>query len=305
MSCMVRRLRPAILLSWALAAASISPASAQSISSDPAIASEPVDVSAVSSASAPVAPPESSSGDDFATRFNAPEDPAAAPAALAPIDEPVSEEGVPLSSSDAAGKVIKWVLTSHDNGDLPFIVVDKVAAEMFAFNPAGQLLAHAPVLVGITKGDDSEPGVGDRELSDIPVWMRTTPAGRFVANFGPAAGHKEPMLWVDLVDAISLHPVVTSNPKEHRLARIKSPTAADNRITFGCINVDKTLYNTVVEPLFHDAGGVVYVLPEVRPLELVFAGVPPAEPDLLRPFDQVFASYKVDLPQAPVQAASQ
>jgi hypothetical protein len=160
-------------------------------------------------------------------------------------------------------------MASHDNGDLPFIVIDKVGAELFVFDAIGQSMGHAPVLVGITKGDDSTPGVGDRELSHIPISQRTTPAGRFVAKFGHASGNQQ-VLWIDYHDAISLHPVITSNPKEHRLARLKSPTPNDNRITFGCINVPAAFYKNVVRPLFVHTGGVVYILPEARPLSEAF-----------------------------------
>src|SRR5580765_389332 len=111
-------------------------------------------------------------------------------------DEPTSESPPPDTPSDAAAKVTNWVVASHDNGDLPFIVIDKDGAELFAYDASGQPLGQAPVLIGITKGDESSPGVGDRELSNIPVADRTTPAGRFVAKFGPAKGHK-PVLWVD------------------------------------------------------------------------------------------------------------
>jgi hypothetical protein len=209
---------------------------------------------------------------------------AAAEAAPAPADAPVTAASDPLAPADdpaavaaeapaeGVSQVVNWVLASQDNGELPFVVIDKVGAELFVFDRIGQTLGHAPVLVGITAGDESSPGVGDRELSHIPVSQRTTPAGRFIARFGPASGHKK-VLWVDYADAISLHPVVTYNPKEHRLQRLKSPTPKDNRITFGCINVPTAFYHKVVEPLFRHAGGVVYVLPEQRSLQEVFAGL--------------------------------
>jgi hypothetical protein len=123
--------------------------------------------------------------------------------------------------------------------------------------------------VGITPGDDSAPGVGDRELSDIPVADRTTPAGRFVARFGLASGKKK-VLWVDYETSISLHPVITTNKKEHRQERLDSPTPSDNRITFGCINVPPAFYQKIVMPLFKRGIGIVYILPEIKTLNEVF-----------------------------------
>jgi hypothetical protein len=67
-----------------------------------------------------------------------------------------------------------------------------------------------------------------------------------------------------------LHPVVTTNPKEHRLERLASATPEDNRITFGCINVAAAFYEEVVRPTFTGTSGVVYILPEATPLNEVF-----------------------------------
>jgi len=165
------------------------------------------------------------------------------------------------------------VIASRDNGDRPFIVIDKVAAQLFVFDPRTRTRQSAPVLIGIAKGDNSMPGIGDLELAQIPVSERTTPAGRFLASFGPALDH-EPVLWVDEPNAVSLHAVVTSNPREHRLARLATATPDDNRITFGCINVDADFYGKYIESQFRQGGGIVYILPDTRPLSEVFAGIP-------------------------------
>jgi hypothetical protein len=185
------------------------------------------------------------------------------PDALAPLDEASD-----APSADVA-RVTNWVVSTHDNGELPFMVIDKVGAEVFLFDAGGQFIGKTPALLGSTAGDDSSPGVGDRELSEISPEERTTPAGRFVAKFGWARGH-ERVLWVDYHTAISLHPVVTGNKKEQRLKRLKSATAEDNRITYGCINVPKAFYASVVRPLFKDTAGVVYILPETKPLNEAF-----------------------------------
>ncbi|MFD1844871.1 hypothetical protein ACFSAA_15975, partial [Sphingomonas qilianensis] len=52
--------------------------------------------------------------------------------------------------------------------------------------------------------------------------------------------------------------------------RMLSPTATDNRITFGCINVPAAFYGKTIRPLFQKKGGYVYVLPDTKPLEMVF-----------------------------------
>ena len=177
-----------------------------------------------------------------------------------------------LVSSDAM-QVMNWVAASGDNNGTPYIIVDKVAAQVLVFGSGNQLIGAAPALVGMEPGDQSTPGVGDRELSKIPPQDRTTPAGRFIAKFGRAAGGRD-VLWVDYSTAISLHAVITTLKKQHRLQRIKSPSPDDNRITYGCINVPADFYRNVVKPLFKSTSGVVYILPETRPLRDVFIAMP-------------------------------
>ena len=170
--------------------------------------------------------------------------------------------------AEVVTRLAGWVVVEGDNRGLPFAVIDKTAAEVFVFGGDGALLGSTPALVGSALGDDSTPGIGDRELSDIPPEERTTPAGRFVAGYGTGP-HDRDVLWVDWATAISLHPVVTHTPAERRPQRLRSPTPDDNRITFGCINVAPAFYKDVVRPTFA-AGGIVYVLPEEKPLEAVF-----------------------------------
>jgi hypothetical protein len=202
--------------------------------------------------------------------------PAGAESLLA--EEPSVQEDAPDPSlgtpSQAVDLVLHWVTASGDNNGLPFIVIDKLGARIFVFDPQGQPLGAAPALIGITRGDDSAPGIGSRSLDKIPVEQRTTPAGRFISRFGPAQGHA-PVLWVDYADAISLHPVVTANKDERRLQRIKSASAEDHRISFGCINVPASFYAKVVKPLFkaRSSSGVVYILPDTKSLAEVFPGI--------------------------------
>jgi hypothetical protein len=189
-----------------------------------------------------------------------------APAAAAHMMDPAKAAEL---TSGTVGQFADWVVASEGNRNLPFVIIDKVAAKVFVFAADGRLWGASPALLGFARGDDSAPGIGDRKLSAIRPDERTTPAGRFLAAFGPPVrGHK--VLWVDYATAISLHPVVTTNRKEQRQRRLQSPSPADNRITYGCINVPAGFYEDVVRPAFTGVKGAVYILPETKPLEEVF-----------------------------------
>ncbi|MHC1729518.1 MAG: hypothetical protein AB9866_26530 [Syntrophobacteraceae bacterium] len=169
-----------------------------------------------------------------------------------------------------AQHVADWVVDSGDNSGMPFAIVDKKDAKVFVFYTDGRLRGAAPALLGIAKGDDSTPGIGDRKMSEMGTEERTTPAGRFVAALGYNF-HGKDILWVDYDGAVSLHRVVTNNPKERRLQRLATPTPLDNRISYGCINVPANFFNTVVSPAFAGTYGIVYVLPEIRSKSEIFA----------------------------------
>jgi hypothetical protein len=178
-------------------------------------------------------------------------------------------EVMPTPKSEAAARVADWIAGSGDNGKSPYIIIDKQEARLFVFDAKGQELGDAPVLIGIAVGDDASPGVGAKKLAEIGPAEKTTPAGRYVAKYGRAVG-KERVLWVDYHNSVALHAVVTSNKKERRLERLRSPTVEDNRISFGCINVPTAFYGKAIRPLFQKSGGVVYVLPDTKPIEEVF-----------------------------------
>ena len=163
-----------------------------------------------------------------------------------------------------------WVVDSNNNRSLPFAILDKKEAKVFVFYADGRLRGAAAALLGSAVGDDSVPGIGDRPLASIHPEERTTPAGRFVAVLDRNL-HGKQMLWVDYDAAISMHPVITSNPEEHRAERLATPTPLDNRISYGCINVPPEFFKNIVIPAFKNTKGIVYVLPETRSAQKVFA----------------------------------
>lgn len=171
--------------------------------------------------------------------------------------------------SGDARVVADWLARSRDNAGLPFVIIDKLAARVFVFGADGRLRGAAPALLGTGIGDDSAPDIGRRRLAEIPPAERTTPAGRFYASLGH--DFDQDILWVDYDSALSLHRVIDGNPKDRRHARLASSTPEDNRISYGCINVPAIFYDTIVAPTFAGTVGIVYILPETRSIEAVFA----------------------------------
>lgn len=175
----------------------------------------------------------------------------------------------PDAVSAAARHIADWVAASHDNQGVEFVIVDKKSATVYVFDASAKLTGSTPVLLGAATGDDSVPGIGDRPIAEVRPEERTTPAGRFNGERGRNA-QGEDVVWVDYDAAVSMHRVRANNPKERRLERLATPTADDNRISYGCINVPAAFYDAQIRPIFARRTAVVYVLPEVKTLQQVF-----------------------------------
>lgn len=166
-------------------------------------------------------------------------------------------------------QVAAWAVRQADNGSKPFVIVDKRRAHVYVFEPTGRLLGDSPVLLGFAAGDHTVEGIGNKAIEDIKPHERTTPAGRFQSAPGRnSLGHD--VVWVDYDAAVSMHRVRATNPKERRLERLATKTAADNRISWGCINVPVAFFDETVWPQIGQGRGIVYVLPERQPLTAFF-----------------------------------
>ena len=195
--------------------------------------------------------------------------PSAAPAPPLDLSLAAPAPADPLASASAEVKrVARWVVDSGDNVRLPWLVIDKVNATVYAFSPNGSLQGSAPALLGMSRGDHLLAS-NDAKMAAMSPQMRITPAGRFVSRLTTDSHGKE-LLVLDYAASISLHPVVKGTPQEHRAERLNSPTSADNRISFGCINVPAAFYSDIVSPAFTGTHGVVYVLPETGPASELF-----------------------------------
>ena len=171
-------------------------------------------------------------------------------------------------SSDAR-YLAHWIADSRDNVASEFVIVDKKGAAVYVFDADARLRATSPVLLGSAVGDASAPDIGERPLALVLPEERTTPAGRFVAERGHNA-RGEDVVWVDYDAAVSMHRVLTTNPKERRLERLATLSVDDNRISFGCINVPVAFYEASIRPIFAARRALVYVLPDVLPVQQVF-----------------------------------
>ena len=166
-------------------------------------------------------------------------------------------------------QVANWSVNTGDHKQMAIVIVDKRDARVWVFNPDGRLVSSTPALLGAAIGDDSVAGIGEKPLSDVRPEEKTTPAGRFIAEPGNNLSGED-VVWVSYDLAVSMHRVRPTVKSERRLERLASATSADNRISFGCINLPPAFYERVLSPAVHRYGAVIYVLPETRSAAEVF-----------------------------------
>jgi hypothetical protein len=193
---------------------------------------------------------------------------APAPAPEAPAAPRLADFRGEQASPDAV-LVANWAAHTRDHKKQAFVLIDKKNAHLYVFGPDAQLKGAAPILLGKAKGDHTVPGIGNKPLSLVKEEEKTTPAGRFVAEPGKNLSGED-IIWVDYDAAVSMHRIRKVAEKERRYQRLASPTKADNRISFGCINVPIDFYNNVLSPTVHKHGAIVYVLPEVKTPQQAF-----------------------------------
>jgi hypothetical protein len=182
-------------------------------------------------------------------------------------------------ASDDAKQMLQWALRLADNRSLPFAIVDKKAARIFVFEADGQLRGASPALLGLSPGDGGLVSLVNRPVTSLAVDERTTPAGRFASE----PGHNlngEAIVWMDYAAKLAIHRLRPADPRERRAERLGSSTADDNRISFGCVIVPVTFYESVIAPSLGKSHGVVYVLPETENVQRLFNGLQSAQASL-------------------------
>jgi hypothetical protein len=174
------------------------------------------------------------------------------------------------SASADARATAQWVVDTRDNGGMPFTIVDKNGARAYVFDSHARLLGATVVLLGRARGDESAPGVGLLSPARIPVAERTTPAGRFVSEPGRNLTGED-VVWFDYDAGLAIHRLRPNASERARARRMASDSPDDNRVSAGCVVVPVAFYENVIAPTLGRHRGVVYVLPETRSVQQMFA----------------------------------
>ncbi|WP_409034167.1 L,D-transpeptidase [Roseateles saccharophilus] len=176
-----------------------------------------------------------------------------------------------LAAACASAQVISRPVASDAGDARPFAIVDKRQATLSIYAADGSLVGRAPVLLGLTPGDQEPTSARGKDPLALKVNERVTPAGRFEAQPGRNL-NGERIVWFDYEANLAIHRLRPAPASQRRPERLASARLEDRRITLGCVVVDPEFFDQVVLPTLGTGKSLVYILPEREPLLAAAAG---------------------------------
>ena len=186
------------------------------------------------------------------------------------VEKPRADFGAIMPTVTAAW-VADRVVGNKDAQGKPFIIVDKPAATAYVFDGDGKIIAASPILIGAARGDVLPQSAINKTVDQTLQSEKVTPAGRFGARVEVDAAYGTSLRFLDLPGSyLAMHKTYLDTPSERRQQRLDTVSPEDNRISYGCINVDAKFYKNIIEKNFGKTGGTMYITPDVQTLEQTF-----------------------------------
>jgi hypothetical protein len=150
-------------------------------------------------------------------------------------------------------------------GDKDYLMLDKARGRIIVFE-AGKPTFSGAALTGENTADYMAPGATELTFHESnALKYKITPAGRYTVSLGfdPAYGETLDVNEIQGKDwDIAIHKVWLGAPAEHREARLRSPSTQDKHITYGCIDVEGSTMQGLVDRLPDDEHTPIYILPQ-------------------------------------------
>lgn len=170
-----------------------------------------------------------------------------------------------FAAASAGAEVISRPVASDAGDARPFAIVDKRQATLSVYAADGSLVGRAPVLLGLTPGDQEPTSARGKDPLALKVNERVTPAGRFEAQPGVNL-NGERIVWFDYDANLAIHRLRPAPVSQRRPERLASAKLEDRRVTLGCVVVAPAFFDQVVLPTLGNRKSLVYILPEREPV---------------------------------------
>ncbi len=155
-------------------------------------------------------------------------------------------------------------LYSLSNIDSSFVIVDKPRAEMYIIGKDKKMIAQFPILLGKAKGENINMADVD---TDEPGPYATTPAGEYrIGQNRDSINQKSFKLYKGKIFSIygteNLAMHITYPPElEKRTKALNTPSVEDNRLSWGCINVDEKNFDKYIQGKISE-NAILFVTPD-------------------------------------------
>jgi hypothetical protein len=178
------------------------------------------------------------------------------PAAVVALDADLARE----RAAPEVQQVARWAVDTLDHAGLPFVVIDKARARVFAFDAQGRFRASAPILFG--------PERAQRVA-------RSAPAGRLVAD-GWRSAQDGAIVWVHDRTVLSLQGIPPDTAPESTSQIPMSSAGVYHAVSYESLHVAADFYRDHLSAL-RLQGSIAYVLPEGLPWQELFGIIRPED----------------------------
>ena len=163
--------------------------------------------------------------------------------------------------SPFASLTANWIMATGAHRGRSFIVADKEGGKLYAFDGKGKLVGDSPALYGEAMKDKLTDAQMSKSMEQVTAEDKITPSGHWNLQLEQ---HPEygPALRFGGGNGLGIHAVYLGTPSENRSQKLATPTAADNYVTYGCINVPEEFAADTLAPHFaSEAGHALFILP--------------------------------------------
>ena len=186
-----------------------------------------------------------------------------------PVQAPEAYQGGPAMSAEA----LRVSQIAERNGDRDFLILDKAHGQIIAFQQGKPTFSGA-ALTGENPSDYLAPDAFTLSFAQQKgLKYKITPAGRYTVSVGfdPHYGQTLDVNEVQGKDwDIAVHRVWLGAPAEHRDLRLSSSSYDDKHITYGCIDVDGSTMQELLDRVPSENHTPIYILPQDETLVTKF-----------------------------------
>jgi len=157
-------------------------------------------------------------------------------------------------------RIIAW--NKEDKSDSNFVIIDKKNSKLTVYSPDGKEIKSAEVGTGQMVGDNYNDAFAKKSIKrtaagEYSVDYKATGDDIYAKHYG---SNLLKLKSAERKEDIAMHQIPDTHPE--RIAKFNNKSLKDNRMSFGCVNLQKKDIEELKD--FIPKGAKVYILPEEK-----------------------------------------